>query len=87
MITITNVFQKLLDEPDCKPNIVWVDKATESYNRPMEPWLQDNVIETCSTQNEGNFAVAEKFIRTLKEKIYKYIAVKSKRCVLINLII
>ena len=25
-ITITNAFQKILDESNCKPNKVWVDK-------------------------------------------------------------
>ena len=31
-----------------------------------------------STHNEGKSAVAEKFIRTLKSKIYKYMASISK---------
>ena len=31
-----------------------------------------------STNNEGKFVVAERFIRTLKTKIYKYITSMSK---------
>ena len=31
-----------------------------------------------STHNQGKSAVAEKFTRTLKAKIYKYMASKSK---------
>ena len=27
-ITITNAFQKILDESNCKPNKVWVDKGS-----------------------------------------------------------
>ena len=38
----------------------------------------------CSTHNEGKFVVAEKFIRTLKNKIYKYMTSISKMFVLIN---
>ena len=44
----------------------------------MKPWLQDNDIEIHSTNNEGKFAVAERFIRTLKNKIYKYLTSGSK---------
>ena len=32
----------------------------------------------CSTRNEGKSAVAEKFIRTLKNKIYKHITTELK---------
>ena len=38
----------------------------------MESWLQSNHIEIYSTQNERESLVAERFIRTLKSKIYKY---------------
>ena len=31
-----------------------------------------------STHNEGNFVVAERFIRTLKNNIYKYMTSISK---------
>ena len=38
----------------------------------MKSWLQDNDIEMYSTHNEGKSVVAERFIRTLRNKIYKY---------------
>ena len=38
----------------------------------MKSWLEKNDIEMCLTHNEGKSAVAERFIRTLKNKIYKY---------------
>ena len=34
--------------------------------------------------NEGKFAVAERFIRTLKDKIYKYITSLSKNVHIVN---
>ena len=40
VITITNAFQKILDESDRKPNKIWVDKGSEFYNRSMKSWLQ-----------------------------------------------
>ena len=38
-ITITNAFQKILDESNRKPNKIWVDKGSEFYNRSMKSWL------------------------------------------------
>ena len=38
----------------------------------MKSWLQGNDIEIYSTHNKGKSVVAEIFIRTLKNKIYKY---------------
>ena len=38
-ITITNPFQKILDESNRKPNKIWVDKGSEFYNRSMKSWL------------------------------------------------
>ena len=70
--TITNCFQKILDESNHKPNKIWVDKDSEFYNRSIKSWLQDNNIEKYSTHSEENFVVAERFIRTLKNKIYNY---------------
>ena len=36
----------------------------------MKSWLEKNAIEMYSTHNEEKSVVAEKFIRTLKKKIY-----------------
>ena len=37
----------------------------------MNSFLQNNNIAMYSTYNEGKSVVAERFIRTLKSKIYK----------------
>ena len=44
----------------------------------MKPWLKDNEIEMYSTHNEGKPVVGERFIRTLKTKIYEYMTSVSK---------
>ena len=77
-ITITDAFQKILDESNCKPNTIWVDKGSEYYNRSVKSWLVKNDIEIYSAHNEGKFVIAERFIRTLKNKIYKYMTSISK---------
>ena len=55
-----------------------VPTKSELYNRYMKLWLQDNDIEIYWTHNEGKSVVAERFIRTLKNKIYKYTTSISK---------
>ena len=77
-ITITNAFQKFLKESNRKPNKIWVDKGSEFYNRSMKSWLDENDIEMYSTHNEGKSVTAERFIRTLKNKSYKYMTSLSK---------
>ena len=42
----------------------------------IEPYI--SLLEMYSTHNEGKSVVAERFIRTLKNKIYKYMASISK---------
>ena len=44
----------------------------------LKKWLRDNDIVIYSTHNEGKSVVAERFIRTLKSKIYKYMTSISK---------
>ena len=44
----------------------------------MKSWLEKNDTEMHSTHNERKSAVAERFIRTLKNKIYKHITAVSK---------
>ena len=75
---ITDAFQKILDESNHKPNKIWADKGSEFYNISMKSWLEKNDIETYSTRNEGISVVGERFIRTFKNKIYKYMTSISR---------
>ena len=71
-LSIVNVFQIILKQSARKPHKIWVDKDSEFYNSHFKKWLRNNSIEMYLTDNEGKSAVAEKFIRTIKNKIYKY---------------
>ena len=44
----------------------------------LKKWLRDNNIVMYSTHNEGKSVVAERLIRMLKIKIYKYMTSISK---------
>ena len=73
-----NAFQEILDESGRKPNKIWINKGNEFCNRSMKLWLQDNDIKMYSMHNEGKSIVCERFIRTLKNEIYKYMISVSK---------
>ena len=78
-ISIVKAFQIILKQSNSrKPNKIWIDKGSEFYNASFKKWLQDNDIVMYSTHNEGKSVVAERFIRTLKSKINKYMTSISK---------
>ena len=76
--TIVHAFQNILDNSKRKPNKIWVDQGTEFYNKFFKKWLKDNNIEMYTTRNEEKPFVAEGFIRTLKNRIYKHLTAISK---------
>ena len=87
-ISIFKAFQSILKQSNrrventsaqhVKPNKIWVDKGSEFYNAYFKIWLRDDDIVMYSTHNEVKSVVAERFIRTLKSKIYKYMTSISK---------
>ena len=72
-VSIVNTFQKIISEGR-NPNKIWVDQGSEFYNN----FLKINNIEMYSTYNEGKSFFAERFIRTLKNKILKHMRAISK---------
>ena len=77
-VSIVTAFQSILKQSNRKPNKTWVSKDSEFYNASFKKWLQDNDIVMYSAHNEGKSVVAERFIRTLKSKIYKHMTSISK---------
>ena len=55
-----------------------VDQGSEFYNQSFKYLKKINNIEMYSTFNEGKSVVAERFIRTLKNKIFKHMTAISK---------
>ena len=77
-ISIVNAFNKIIKQSNRKPNKIWVDQGGEFHNNVLEKWLLDNYINMYSTYNEGKSVVAERFIRTLKNKLYKHMTATGK---------
>ena len=58
---LKNIFEKR------KPEKLWTDKGTEFYNKNVK-----KLIEIYSTENEEKSSIVERWIRTMKEKMWKY---------------
>ena len=76
--SIVNAFNKIIKQSNRKPNNIWVDQGGEFYNRDFKKWLLSNDIIMYSTYNEGKSVAAERFIRTLKNKLYKHMTATGK---------
>ena len=77
-ISIVKAFQIILKQSNRKPKKIWIDKGSEFYNASFKKWLRENDIVMYATHKKGKSVVAERFIRTLKSKIYKYMTSISK---------
>ena len=55
-----------------KPEKMWVDKGKEFYNKDVK-----DLIELYSTENEEKSSQVERWIRTMKEKMWKYFSANS----------
>ena len=51
---------------------MWVDKGKEFYNKDVK-----DLIELYSTENEEKSSIVERWIRTMKENMWKYFSANS----------
>ena len=77
-ISIANAFNKIIKQSNRKPNKIWVDQEGEFYNNVFKKWLSDNDIIMYSMYNEEKSVAAERFIRILKNTLYKHMAATGK---------
>ena len=61
-----------------RPNQIWAAKGSDFYNKSVISWFQENVVAMYSTHNEAKSVFVERFTRTLKNKICKYMTSISK---------
>ena len=77
-VSIVDAFQTILRKSNRRPRKILVDKGSEFYNSHFKKWFKGNNIEMYSIHNEEKSVIAERFIRILKNKIYKYMTSVSK---------
>ena len=76
-ISIVNAFQKIVSKGR-KLNKIWVNQGGEFYNNLLKIFLKIDNIKMYLTYNEVKPVVAERLVRTLKNKIFKHITAVSK---------
>ena len=76
--TVLNAFIEIVNDSNHKPSKLWVDQGRELYNQLMQEWLDNNILMR-SAYNEGKSVIAERFIKTLKAKIYKKMTVDDSK--------
>ena len=70
--TVVNAIIEIVNGSNHKPNKLWVEQGIEFYDKIIPEWLDNNDILMYSTHNENNSVlISERFIKTLKSKIYK----------------
>ena len=69
---VASAFSRILKER--RPNKTWVDRGREFYNKDVQ-----KLVELYSTENEETACVIERFNRTIKEKMFKYISANNTR--------
>ena len=75
--SIVNAFKKIISEGR-RPNKIWANQGIEFYNNSLKDFLKTDNIEMYSSYNEGKSVVAERFIKTLKNKVFKHMTAISK---------
>ena len=68
--SVASVLKTIFEER--KPKKMWVDKGKEFYNKDVK-----DLTELYSTENEEKSSVVERWIRTMKEKMWKYFTANS----------
>ena len=76
-VSTVNAIKKI-NSKGRKPNRIWVDQGSELYNNSFKDFLKVNNIDMYSTYNEGKSVITERFIKTLKNKIFKHMTAISK---------
>ena len=69
--TMVNAFKTIFEEGRT-PEKLWTDKGREFYNKDMDDLRKLYDIKLYSTENEEKSGIAERWIRTMKEKMFKY---------------
>ena len=67
-ITITNAFQKTLDESNRKPNKIWVSKGSKFYNRSINSWLEKNAVKCIHHIMKDNLLLLKDLLKSLRIK-------------------
>lgn len=69
--SVIEAFKDLLQGPR-RPKAIRTDKGSEFYNRYLQQYLRDQHIKIFYALNETKANFAERYIQTLKKRLYRY---------------
>ena len=75
-LEVTKAFSNILTTKN-HPKKLWVDQGSEFYNKTFDNLLKNYSIEIYHTFNEGKAVIVERFNRTLKGIMYKYLTANN----------
>ena len=74
---VVEAFQSIVEEGR-HPQTLQTDQGKEFYNAAVQRWLQREGIHYFSTSGDAKAAIAERFNRTLKSRLYRYFTAANK---------
>ena len=78
--SVVSALKQIIDSSGRKCHILQIDKGAEYYNRSVSRYLKKKGIRHFSTENDDiKASIAERFIRTLKERIWRYFTYKKNK--------
>ena len=77
--TVLDAFQYIVKTSNRKPMYIWVDEGKEFHNKNMTAWLKNENTTRYSTHGEHKSAIAERFNRTLKERMWRRFTADNTR--------
>ena len=75
---VTEAFKDILDEGR-KPRKLQTDKGTEFFNREFKALVREYNVLHFTTSNETKACIVERFNRTLKTKMWRYLTANNSR--------
>jgi transposase InsO family protein/uncharacterized protein YktA (UPF0223 family) len=61
------------------PKNLWTDHGGEFFNNDLKPFLAEHNVNLYYTHSDNKSVYVERFNRTLKEKLYKYMTLKNTK--------
>ena len=77
--SLIRAFQLIFDSSNRKPEKLQTDKGTEFINSKFQNFLKRNNIHFFTTESELKASICERFNRTLKSRMWRYLSYKNTK--------
>lgn len=76
---VKRALSEVFTESNRKPTLLNTDKGTEFTNQQVQNLLQEHSIKFYTAENDVKAAIAERVIRTIKERVYRYLTYSNSK--------